>query len=98
MMEYRTLGRTGVRVSPFCLGTDNFANPTPEDEAKRLLNRALEAGINFIDTSNSYAQGESELWVALGPRMAGGIKLSWRPRFTFRLAPARMIGGTLACT
>lgn len=59
-MEYRTLGRTGVKVSPFCLGTDNFANPTPEDEAKRMLNRALEAGINFIDTSNSYAQGESE--------------------------------------
>jgi aryl-alcohol dehydrogenase-like predicted oxidoreductase len=59
-MEYRTLGRIGVKVSPFCLGTDNFANPTPEDEAKRMLNRALEAGINFIDTSNSYAQGESE--------------------------------------
>src|SRR5262245_56957568 len=59
-MEYRMLGRTGVKVSPLCLGTDNFANPTPEAEARQMLNRALEAGINFIDTSNSYAQGESE--------------------------------------
>jgi aryl-alcohol dehydrogenase-like predicted oxidoreductase len=59
-MEYRVLGRTGVKVSPFCLGTDNFANPTPTEEAIRMINRALEAGINFIDTSNSYAAGESE--------------------------------------
>lgn len=59
-MEYRTLGRTGVKVSPLCLGTDNFANPTPEAESMRIINRALEAGINLIDTSNSYAQGECE--------------------------------------
>ena len=60
MMEYRRLGRSGVKVAPLCLGTDNFANPTPEDEAKAILNRAIDAGINLIDTSNSYAQGESE--------------------------------------
>ena len=59
-MEYRRLGRSGVKIAPLCLGTDNFANPTPEDEAKAMLNRAIEAGINLIDTSNSYAQGESE--------------------------------------
>ena len=59
-MEYRRLGRSGVKIAPMCLGTDNFANPTPEDEAKAMLNRALDAGINLIDTSNSYAQGESE--------------------------------------
>lgn len=59
-MEYRVLGRTGVKVSPLCLGTDNFANPTPAEEAKRIIDRALEAGINFLDTSNSYAAGESE--------------------------------------
>ncbi len=59
-MEYRTLGRTGVKVSPLCLGTDNFANPTPEKESANMINRALDSGINFIDTSNSYAQGESE--------------------------------------
>ena len=59
-MEYRRLGRSGVKIAPLCLGTDNFANPTPEDEARAMLNRAIEAGINLIDTSNSYAQGESE--------------------------------------
>ncbi|MEZ4555130.1 MAG: aldo/keto reductase [Caldilineaceae bacterium] len=42
------------------LGTDNFANPTPEDEAARLIDAALDAGINLIDTSNSYRTGESE--------------------------------------
>jgi len=59
-MDYRSLGRTGVKVSPLCLGTDNFANPTPEAESIEIINRALEAGINLIDTSNSYAKGESE--------------------------------------
>ena len=59
-MEYRTLGRTGVKVAPLCLGTDNFANPTPEAESVAIIDRALDAGINLIDTSNSYAQGECE--------------------------------------
>src|SRR3984885_1445767 len=59
-MDYRTLGRTGVKVSPLCLGTDNFGNPTAADEAILIIDRALEAGINLIDTSNSYANGESE--------------------------------------
>jgi aryl-alcohol dehydrogenase-like predicted oxidoreductase len=59
-MDYRSLGRTGVKVAPLCLGTDNFANPTPEAESIEIINRALEAGINLIDTSNSYAKGESE--------------------------------------
>ncbi len=68
-MEYRTLGRTGVKVSPLCLGTDNFANPTPEAESMRIIDRALEAGINLIDTSNSYAQGECERIV--GKALAG---------------------------
>ncbi|GIK42189.1 MAG: aldo/keto reductase [Chloroflexota bacterium] len=59
-MEYRILGRTGVKVAPLCLGTDNLANPTPEAESIAMINRALDAGINLIDTSNSYAKGESE--------------------------------------
>ncbi|MGA8541364.1 MAG: aldo/keto reductase [Terriglobales bacterium] len=59
-MNYRTLGRTGVWISPLCLGTDNFGNPTPEAESIAIINRALEAGINLIDTSNSYAEGECE--------------------------------------
>ncbi len=59
-MEYRNLGRTGVKVAPLALGTDNILNPTPEDESRRMILRALDAGINLIDTSNSYRQGEAE--------------------------------------
>ncbi len=59
-MEYRTLGRTGVKVAPLALGTANFADPTPEDEAQRIIDRAIDAGINLIETGNTYASGESE--------------------------------------
>ena len=59
-MDYRLFGRTGVKVAPLALGTANFGRPTAEDEAKQILNRALDAGINLIDTANSYAAGESE--------------------------------------
>jgi len=55
-MEYRNLGRTGVKVSPLCLGTMNFAYRTSEDEAVAIINRALGVGINFIDTANLYGQ------------------------------------------
>lgn len=57
---YRPLGKTGLKVSPICLGTDNFANPTPEKESREIINYAIEQGINLIDTSNSYAGGEAE--------------------------------------
>ena len=59
-MEYRTLGRSGVKIAPLALGTDNFANPTSKEESIKIINRALEAGINLIDTSNVYAGGKSE--------------------------------------
>lgn len=59
-MEYRSLGRSGVKVAPLGLGTGNFADPTSEDEASRIIHRAIDAGINLIDTGNSYSNGESE--------------------------------------
>lgn len=59
-VEYRRLGRTGALVAPLALGTDNILNPTPEDESSRMIVRALDAGINLIDTSNSYGAGEAE--------------------------------------
>jgi 1-deoxyxylulose-5-phosphate synthase len=59
-MEYRSLGRTGVMVSPLCLGAMNYPSPTPEDESIAIILRALDAGINFIDTANVYNNGESE--------------------------------------
>ncbi|MCJ7702340.1 MAG: aldo/keto reductase, partial [Anaerolineales bacterium] len=59
-MEYRELGRTGVKVSPLCLGTMNFPEPSGESQSLEIINRALDGGLNFIDTANVYNQGESE--------------------------------------
>ncbi|MBN2392693.1 MAG: aldo/keto reductase [Anaerolineae bacterium] len=59
-MEYRSLGRTGVMVTPLCLGAMNFGGPTGEADSIAIINRALEGGINFIDTANVYNAGESE--------------------------------------
>ncbi len=70
-MDYRSLGRTGVLVSPLCLGTMNFGAPTPEAESVRILDRALEGGINFVDTANVYNAGESERIVGKALRENG---------------------------
>ncbi|MGE5221716.1 MAG: aldo/keto reductase [Omnitrophica WOR_2 bacterium] len=59
-MEYRNLGRTGVKVTPLCLGAMNFGGPTGEQESLEIARKALDAGINFIDTANVYNNGESE--------------------------------------
>jgi aryl-alcohol dehydrogenase-like predicted oxidoreductase len=61
-MEYRTLGSTGVQVSPLCLGAMMFGawGNTDHDESIRIIHRALDAGINFIDTADVYSRGESE--------------------------------------
>lgn len=59
-MQYRSLGRSGVLVSPLCLGAMNFGTPTAEAESQAIMRRALEAGINFIDTADVYNAGESE--------------------------------------
>lgn len=70
-MEYRSLGRTGVMVSPLCLGAMNFGGPTEELESIAIIDRALEAGINFIDTANVYNRGESERIVGKALRRNG---------------------------
>ncbi len=59
-MEYRLLGRTGLEVSCIAFGTDNFLDPTPEDEAAQMIDLALDAGINLLDTGDCYAGGEAE--------------------------------------
>lgn len=59
-MEYRRLGRSGLKVSPLCLGTMMFGGPAEEDVAGRIVARAREAGINFIDTADVYNAGRSE--------------------------------------
>jgi aryl-alcohol dehydrogenase-like predicted oxidoreductase len=65
-MEYRQLGRTGVKVSPLCLGTMNFGGRTEEKEAAAILNRAIEAGINFVDTANVYGHDPGNFQVGRG--------------------------------
>ncbi|HLI01431.1 MAG TPA: aldo/keto reductase [Acidimicrobiales bacterium] len=61
-MDYRTLGRTGVKVSPLCLGAMMFGanGNTDHDDSVRIIHRAVDAGINFIDTADVYSRGESE--------------------------------------
>lgn len=59
-MRYRVLGRSGISVSELCLGTMNFGGPTDEAEAQRIIDHALENGVNFIDTANVYTEGRSE--------------------------------------
>ena len=56
-MHYRQLGRSGLRISELCLGTMNFGSRTPAKEAFDILNRAVDAGINFIDTADQYGGG-----------------------------------------
>ncbi|HKJ81213.1 MAG TPA: aldo/keto reductase [Ignavibacteriaceae bacterium] len=53
-MQYRHLGRTGLKVSNVCLGTMNFGPYTPEDESFRIMDKAIDLGINFFDTANVY--------------------------------------------
>ena len=71
-MDYRTLGRTGVQVSPLYLGAMMFGDwgNTDHDDSVRIIHRALDAGINFIDTADVYSRGESEEIVAKA--LAGG--------------------------
>ncbi|HZA17014.1 MAG TPA: aldo/keto reductase, partial [Pseudonocardiaceae bacterium] len=71
-MEFRSLGRTGMQVSPLCLGAMMFGawGEPDHDTSIAIIHRALDAGINFIDTADIYSQGESE--VIVGKALAGG--------------------------
>ncbi|MCE2396456.1 aldo/keto reductase [Candidatus Poribacteria bacterium] len=59
-MEYSILGNSGVQVSRLCLGAMMFGSPTNESDSIKIIERAIDAGINFIDTANVYNAGESE--------------------------------------
>ncbi len=64
-MDYRNLGHSGLKVPPLCLGAMMFGKwgNADHDECIRIIHRAMEAGINFIDTANGYSEGESEMIV-----------------------------------
>jgi aryl-alcohol dehydrogenase-like predicted oxidoreductase len=70
-MEYRNLGRTGVKVSPLCLGTMMFGRAADEKDSIAIIEQALDAGINFVDTANVYAQGTSEIYTGKALAHAG---------------------------
>lgn len=77
-MEYRNLGRTGLKVSELCLGTMQFGWTADRDTSLQVLNAAYEAGINFIDTADVYSR-----WVEGNPGgVAEGIIGSWLHEFT----------------
>src|SRR5215813_12847046 len=72
LMELRSLGATGVKVTPLCLGAMMFGQRGEPDHAAaiRIIHRALDAGINFVDTADAYSGGESEEIV--GKALLGG--------------------------
>jgi len=59
-MEYRKLGRSGLKVSKLCLGTMMFGGPTDEADARAIIDAAADVGVNFIDSADGYAGGRSE--------------------------------------
>lgn len=62
-MEYRNMGRSGLKVSEICLGTMTFGHGADEAESKRMVDMAIDHGVNFFDTANSYADQLSEVYL-----------------------------------
>jgi aryl-alcohol dehydrogenase-like predicted oxidoreductase len=97
-MEHRTLGRTGVKVSPLCLGAMMFGawGERDHDGSIRIIHRALDAGINFIDTADVYSAGESEEIVGKRSPAVAATTSSWPPRSTARWATTPTSSATRA--
>jgi aryl-alcohol dehydrogenase-like predicted oxidoreductase len=74
-MEYRRLGRSGLKISEICLGTMTFGHSTAAAEAERMVHAALDAGVTFFDTADGYNNGESEVMLgrALGARRRDAV-------------------------
>ena len=91
-MHHRQLGRSGLKVSPICLGTMMFGGPTDEATSARIIAKAREAGINFIDTADAYNGGGSE--EVVGRAIAGNRDTGcWRPRSPTRWATVPTAAG-----
>src|SRR5512134_2174437 len=82
-MEYRNLGRTGVKVSSLCLGTMMFGRSTNEQDSIAVIEHALDHGVNFVDTANAYSAGASERFVgkALGTGRRAHVVLATKAFF-----------------
>lgn len=70
-MKYTYLGKSGMKVSRLCLGTMNFGAKTGEEEAFKIMDRALDAGINYFDTANSYGKGSNGGYYGLTEEIIG---------------------------
>jgi len=84
-MQYRQLGRSGLKISPICLGTMMFGGPTDEATSSRIVAKAREAGVNFIDTADAYNGGQSE-------RVVGRAIADARPNWILATKLANPIG------
>ena len=89
-MDYRSLGRSGLKVSRLCLGTMMFGGPSDAAEAARIVGSARDAGINFIDTADVYVKGESE-------RITGKLIASDRERWVLATKVANPMGDDPNC-
>jgi aryl-alcohol dehydrogenase-like predicted oxidoreductase len=92
-VDYRSLGSSGLKVSPICLGTMMFGAATDEAEAARIMRSALDAGINFIDTADYYAEGRGETIVG---RLVAPDRDRWviATKVGFRTGPGPNEDGT----
>ena len=96
-MDHRLLGRTGVHVSPLCLGAMNLGGPTPEAEGIRIVHAAMDAGINLIDTADVYHDGASE--IAVGKALADRRdKVVLATKVHGRTGPGPTTWATRGCT
>src|SRR3546814_18790234 len=84
-MDYRTLGRSGLKVSPLCLGAMMFGGPTSEADSREIVAAARDAGVNFIDTADAYNGGESE-------RVVGRAIAADRDRWVLATTLAHKLG------
>src|SRR3978361_769937 len=73
-MQYRKLGRSGLKISPICLGTMMFGGPTDEATSLRIVAKAREAGINFIDSAAAYNGGQ---WAVVVGRAISNNRQNW---------------------
>jgi aryl-alcohol dehydrogenase-like predicted oxidoreductase len=86
-VAHRQLGSSGLRIAPLVLGTDNFTNPTSEDESIRIIAAAVDGGITMVDTANSYAAGESERVIGKALRQLGRDDVLVATKFHYPFGP-----------
>ena len=91
-MEYRNFGRPGVKVSPLCLGCMNFGGKTSKEDTDRIIDRAIDAGIIFLDTANIYNQGKKALKISsIRSLPAFGAPVLMRAQGTCRNSAKRLL-------